>query len=200
MALLESFNQSLFLLINATPASAPFSIQLATFIARDVMRLLPVLLFALWLWGRPALRDTILKALLFTGAALLGNWLVGLVWPHPRPFAVPIGYTFLAHDATPSFPSNHGTIFAMMALCWWFSPARGWGWLLAVAGTAVAWSRVFLGVHFPLDMLGALLVSIAWYAALSPAWARYGAALTGMAELLYRRLLAKPIAQGLIRR
>ncbi|MDE1712347.1 undecaprenyl-diphosphate phosphatase, partial (plasmid) [Chromobacterium amazonense] len=36
MALLESFNQSLFLLINATPASAPFSIQLATFIARDV--------------------------------------------------------------------------------------------------------------------------------------------------------------------
>ncbi|POZ60892.1 phosphatase PAP2 family protein [Chromobacterium alticapitis] len=200
MAILESLNQTLFLMINATPDSAPISIKLATFIARDVMRLLPALLVVLWLWGRAELRDTILKSLLLTAVALIGNWAIGLIWPHPRPFAVPIGYTFLAHDPTPSFPSNHGSIFAMMALCWCFSAARGWGWVMAVSGLAVAWSRVYLGVHFPLDMLGALLVSIAWCAALSPLWARKGAALTGALESLYRQLLAKPIAAGLIRR
>ncbi|MGC0152061.1 phosphatase PAP2 family protein [Chromobacterium vaccinii] len=199
MHALESLNQTLFLLINATPETSPFSIKLATFIAKDVLMLLPLLLASLWLWGRPALRDTVLKSALLTGVALLGNWLIGLAWPHPRPFAIPLGHTFLLHDATPSFPSNHGTIFAVMALCWCFSPARGWGWLLAIAGLAVAWSRVFLGVHFPLDMLGALLVSVFWYASLSPLWARQGTALTAGLESLYRRLLAKPIAAGLIR-
>ncbi|OHX14600.1 phosphatase PAP2 family protein [Chromobacterium sphagni] len=200
MAFIESLNQSLFLLINATPETAPLAIKAATFIAKDLLLLLPVLLGSIWLWGRPALRDTVLKSCLLTGVALLGNWLIGLVWPHPRPFAMPIGHAFLLHDATPSFPSNHGTIFAMMALCWWFSPAWGWGWVLAIVGAAVAWARVFLGVHFPLDMLGALLVSIFWYAVLSPAWARQNRAPTAALESLYRRLLAKPIAAGLIRR
>ncbi|MEO2215619.1 phosphatase PAP2 family protein [Chromobacterium vaccinii] len=200
MPQIEILNQSLFLLINATPETSPLAIKLATFIAQDVMRLLPLWLAALWLWGRPALRGAILKSVALTIVALLGNWLIGLVWPHPRPFAIPLGHTFLLHDATPSFPSNHGTIFAMMALCWCFSPARGWGWLLAIAGVAVAWSRVFLGVHFPLDMLGALLASVFWYAALSPLWSRKGEALTESLESLYRQLLAKPIAAGLIRR
>ncbi|WP_434628435.1 phosphatase PAP2 family protein [Chromobacterium sp. CV08] len=199
MQALESLNQTLFLLINATAETSPFSIKLATFVAKDVLLLLPLLLASLWLWGRPVLRDTVLKSALLTGVALLGNWAIGLAWPHPRPFAIPLGHTFLLHDATPSFPSNHGTIFAVMALCWCFSPARGWGWLLAVAGLAVAWARVFLGVHFPLDMLGALLVSVFWYASLSPLWARQGTALTVGLESLYRRLLAKPIAAGLIR-
>ncbi|WP_047248319.1 phosphatase PAP2 family protein [Chromobacterium subtsugae] len=200
MAFLESLNQSLFLLINATPETSPLAIKAATLVAKDVMLLLPVFLAAIWLWGRPALRDTVLKSCLLTLVALLGNWLIGLAWPHPRPFAMPIGNTFLLHDATPSFPSNHGTIFAVMALCWCFSPARGWGWLLSLAGIAVAWARVFLGVHFPLDMLGALLVSIFWYASLSPLWSRRGTALTETLESLYRQLLAKPIAVGLIRR
>ncbi|QEL54834.1 phosphatase PAP2 family protein [Chromobacterium paludis] len=199
MAMLENVNESLFLLINATPASSSYALQLATFIARDLMRLLPILLLVLWLWGRPMLRATILKALLFTGVALLGNWLIGLAWPHPRPFAMPVGHVFLAHDATPSFPSNHGTIFAMMALCWCFSPARGWGGLLAVIGVAVAWSRVYLGVHFPLDMLGALLVSLAWYAALVPLWARLENGWLRMAEAAYRWALARPIAAGWVK-
>ncbi|UTH74054.1 undecaprenyl-diphosphatase [Chromobacterium sp. IIBBL 290-4] len=175
------------------------AIHVAMFIARDVLKLLPVMLAALWLWGRPELRGAIVKSSVLTIIALLGNYLIGLVWPHPRPFAMPIGYTFLAHDATPSFPSNHGSIFAMMALCWSFSPARGWGCLLAIAGVLVAWSRVFLGVHFPLDMLGALLVSLCWYAALSPLWGRYETAVVAALESCYRRLLARPIAAGWIR-
>ncbi|AXE31317.1 undecaprenyl-diphosphatase [Chromobacterium phragmitis] len=198
MPQVELLNQTLFLLINATPETPALALKLATFIAQDLLRLLPLWLAALWLW-RPELRDSALKSVALTGAALLGNWLIGLAWPHPRPFAIPLGHVFLVHDATPSFPSNHGTIFAMMALCWHFSPARGWGWLLAAAGAAVAWSRVFLGVHFPLDMLGALLVAIGWFAVLSPAWNRLGRNWTSGLEALYRRLLARPIAAGWIR-
>ena len=35
----------------------------------------------------------------------------------------------------------------------------GWGGILLVLGFAVAWSRIYLGVHFPLDMVGALGVA-----------------------------------------
>lgn len=197
MPYLEALNQLWFLQINATPASPDWLILLASFIAQRLLPLLPLWLAALWLWGRPALRDTVLKSCLFTLAALAGNGLIGMLWPHPRPFAVPLGHVFLTHDATPSFPSNHGTIFAMMALTWWFSAARGWGAALAAATIAVAWSRVYLGVHWPLDMVGAVLAAAAWFWLLSKLWARCSP--TALAERCYRGVFAKPIALGWVR-
>ena len=37
--------------------------------------------------------------------------------------------------------------------------SRRWGITLLFLGFAVAWSRIYLGVHFPLDMLGAFGVA-----------------------------------------
>jgi undecaprenyl-diphosphatase len=36
--------------------------------------------------------------------------------------------------------------------------------VMALTGIAMAWARVYVGVHFPLDMLGALVVAMfsAW--------------------------------------
>ena len=49
--MLENLNNSLFLLINATPASAPWAISFATFIAQDLILIVPLLAAAMWLWG-----------------------------------------------------------------------------------------------------------------------------------------------------
>jgi undecaprenyl-diphosphatase len=68
------------------------------------------------------------------------------------------------------------------------------------AGIAVAWARVFLGVHFPLDMVGAIAVASAAYMVISPLWRRIGDAITGVAEQMYHTALAHPIAAGWIRR
>lgn len=54
--MLENLNNSLFYVINATPDSAQWMISLATFIAKDVINIVPLLAVVLWLWG-PATRS-----------------------------------------------------------------------------------------------------------------------------------------------
>ncbi len=49
---MEALNHSLFLWINATTDSPPWLINLATFIAKDVIAIVPLLIVALWFWDR----------------------------------------------------------------------------------------------------------------------------------------------------
>ncbi len=73
----------------------------------------------------------------------------------------------------PSFPSGHTTVATLFALsCAWLlvqrmrTGRRRWIWTAAVSyAVAVGWSRIWLGVHWPTDVLGAWLFGIAWSAA-----------------------------------
>jgi len=63
----------------------------------------------------------------------------------------------------------------------------------------VGTSRVYLGVHFPLDILGGLILAPVAAAIAAPVWNRIGAPLTLVAQGIYRKVLALPIARGWIR-
>ncbi|MDQ1225187.1 hypothetical protein QE443_001348 [Pantoea ananatis] len=89
---MEELNRTLFMAINATPDSPHWLLQLAIFIARDLIAIVPLLIVALWLWGP---RDRVASQrvlVLKTGIALLYalaiSWCVGQLLPHPRPFAI----------------------------------------------------------------------------------------------------------------
>ncbi len=71
---------------------------------------------------------------------------------------------------------------------------------MLAAGVAVAWARVFLGLHFPLDLAGGVVVAGVTYVLVAPVWRTAGAARVNGAEQLYRTLLARPIAAGWVRR
>lgn len=65
------------------------------------------------------------------------------------------------------FPSGHAmssmTLVAALAILAWGSR---WFWSVVVVGTifviAIAWTRLYLGVHYPSDILAGWLASIAW--------------------------------------
>ena len=185
MEFLEPFNQSLFLLINADPASPGWRIQAGLIVANRLIQLLPIVLAALWLWGGQAQRDLTLKALAGIGAALFISYLCGALWPHPRPFTLGLGHAFFAHKATASFPSNHTIIIATLAFTLIFDRRwAGWGYATLLLAALVGLSRVYLGVHFPLDIAGGLLLAPVAAGLVMPVWRRVGAPLTALLQAL----------------
>lgn len=199
----EHLNLVLFSLINAPAGLAGWRLSGAVFAAQWLIMLVPLVLVMLWMSGAPAQRQAAVRACLATCVALGINAVIGLLWFHPRPFMEGVGHTFLHHVPDSSFPSDHGTIMFTVALVLLTSApllARRWGAVLLPAALAVAWSRVFLGVHYPMDMIGALLVSLAVLLLFN---GRVGATLCAwllpLMETVYRRVLAAPIARGWLR-
>jgi undecaprenyl-diphosphatase len=73
------------------------------------------------------------------------------------------------------------------------------GLALAMLGVAVAWARIYVGVHFPFDMAGAALVAAfsAWLAALGARW--FVSPVYGMASYCHQRLFRSWIQRGWVR-
>ena len=122
-------------------------------------------------WKRPA--DDIALVVIAAGSALL-PFVVKLIVARPRPTI-----EHLSHLSSLSFPSEHTTqaaaIYLTIALMLSQSLTRGWREAAIALGVvialAVAWSRVYLGVHYPTDVTAGLMLGWSW-ALLVFHWAR----------------------------
>ena len=197
---IEVFNQSLFLRINAGIGTPAWAINTACGIADELVYLIPALLLAFWLWGSETKRSLAIKSCL---VAMLGvgiNQVIGLYWQHPRPVMIGLGHAWIPHTADSSFPSDHMTVFVSVGLTFLFDGSLWFGLATLIFSVGVAWARIFLGVHFPMDMFGALVVAVYSCIIMSPIWQRAATSATGFLERVYQTVLALPIGAGWIRR
>lgn len=93
-------------------------------------------------------------------SALLARGLVTEVirhfYVHPRPFDA-LGISPLIGESGNSFPSGHMTFFFSLAMIfWYFKPKQGiW---FAILSAVVGVARIFVGVHWPFDILGGIAI------------------------------------------
>jgi undecaprenyl-diphosphatase len=208
MDYLEELNNSLFLLINAHVPANPAVVATAMFFAQYLVWIVPCGLVAAWLCGPGPLRRAAFRAAITALLAALISFAVGFVWPHPRPFVMGVGTNLLEHAPDTSFPSDHLTL-------WWaisfslLTPATKpastcviWrtGVVLSVLGLPMAWARIYLGVHYPLDILGAALVALTGASGVTLCEGRAFDTLFGASVRLYRFTFAPLIRLGCAKR
>ena len=194
---MEALNLHIFSYINAPEHPSLWMLFIARFFAKYAIWTVPALLIICWLRRNPKHHYVMLNALLATGAALLINNLIGILWHHPRPFAMPTGHNFLYHEADPSFPSDHMTIIMTVAFTFMLrSHMRLLGVGLALLGLLIGWSRIYLGVHFPIDMVGALIVAISSATIVHVLSPLFMPSLYTPLRSLYRKLFAPLIKRG----
>ena len=158
---MEELNRWLFALINGPAQPDVPVLALARFAAEWLIWGVAVGLTLAWLRGGWRTRFLLLDTGVVAVLALGMNFAIVALWYHPRPFELGIGHQLLPHAPDSSLPSDHATVLFAIAFglvaC---GASRLWAGLALGVALLVAWARVWLGVHWPLDMVGSVLVAL----------------------------------------
>lgn len=159
---MQTLNLILFSAINAGVAPQPGVARLAIFAADWLVYALPAMLLLTWIFGARPTRRQAIEAGLGVCVALSLAQVIGHFWFSPRPFMAGVGTQLIPHAPDSSFPSDHMTFAWSMAVGLMLGgTTRFTGVVMAAMAAAIAWGRIYAGVHWPFDMAGGVLVGTA---------------------------------------
>jgi undecaprenyl-diphosphatase len=136
-------------------------------LAIDLVYLIPVFLVINWFLNVKSREASIRGTIMGAFGWLVLTRLISLIWYRPRPVDSGIGIKeFVFHRPTYSFPSDHALFSFAVASGFYFGGQKKIGIVLYIVAFLISFSRVVVGVHFPLDVLaGALLgIGLSWLA------------------------------------
>lgn len=132
-----------------------------TFTAGPIGIVIAVVIGCLWLWKLNQKFQMMSLAFSVIGMALITS-ILKVIFQRPRPDIIPP----LVAEASYSFPSGHtGSAVAFYGLLGYFlwqeqhyvAAALSWSWVILVM-----LSRIYLGAHYPSDVLASLALGIIW--------------------------------------
>jgi undecaprenyl-diphosphatase len=86
------------------------------------------------------------------------SYLIGHIYPTMRPFADGVVTNYIKHSADYSFPSDHMTFACTVAFGFILGRVYKLGIFLLLLAFVIGWSRIYLGIHYPLDIAGGLVL------------------------------------------
>ncbi len=134
---------------------------------------------SLWWWRHH--RRAALALIISAIGSILLNVLLKSAFSRPRPTI----FLPLTAEKSFSFPSGHTmlavSVYGFLLYYWLKEGARGKAIVAGIVIGAVGLSRVYLGVHYPSDIVGAMAVGVVWlvivltwYERYIPRWPRSG--------------------------
>jgi undecaprenyl-diphosphatase len=163
---MNTWNLTVFNVIHGWSGHSVFADVAAIFFAEYLPYLL-VLGFLILVLREPGARR---KFYLFAEGALAVILARGIItevirffYNVERPFAL-LGFSPLIHESGPSFPSGHMAWFFALTVAVWFANRKWGAWFLALSA-AMGVARIMVGVHWPLDILGGIVIGAAsgWF-------------------------------------
>ena len=154
-----ALNHQLLLMIYAGAHPAAWQMWLGTFAAKYLCYLFPLVLIyqAIRYRERRALAIVTFIALLL---ALSTSQLIQDFFPTNRPFVDGLVTNLLPHAANGSFPSDHMLLTCTIAFGFIFGRVYRLGFFLLVLAVVVGWGRIYMGLHYPLDVLGSFVLAL----------------------------------------
>jgi len=178
-------NEQVFLQLNGLAHHSALLDRFMVVSAEYIPFVLAALLLALWFRG--GARRAAFRAALSGGIGLGFARLLGLAHYQPLPFVLGLGHPLIAHAANNGFPSDHATLGFSVAASLLLSGSRLGPLALALAAL-VGFARIFVGVHFPFDVLAGTALGVGT-GLLIHAGGRWVDRLADRAEELQKRLL-----------
>ena len=156
---ISSLNKSLFLSINNLSLNSGFFINyINIFIALYSPFILAALLIIAYLAGK---KSESLYAFYASIIGLFINFIIGFFYFHPRPIAAGLGHQLIYHANDSSFPSDHATLAFSIAFSFIILDKKKLlGILCLIFAFIISFARVYVGVHFPFDIVGSFIVSL----------------------------------------
>mgnify|MGYP001573909944 FL=1 len=163
---MNSLDNLLFQLINGLTRQNKLLDGLIVFLAGYLQYILLALAIFLLLAKVKDWRRQLFIFLFFTLSAILSRGLITEIirffYSRPRPFTALNILPLINHDLTGAFPSGHMTLYFVLALSI-FLLNRKWAWFFTAAVILMGLARIFVGVHWPTDILGGILIAIISY-------------------------------------
>jgi undecaprenyl-diphosphatase len=158
---MEEFNVATFLLINQYAGKSRL-LDVAIIGFAEIMPYIFIFVsIYLWFSGCNERKKSSFNAGLSVVVGMFISYSISLFYYHSRPFVDSLGVQLVEHAPDSSFPSDHTTfIFSISVMLLFNKSTRIIGVVLCFLSIISGLSRVFVGVHFPLDIVGAILVSI----------------------------------------
>ena len=152
-------NTALFFLVFDLSNHSNFADSLMIFGARFLIYLTFLLVILAAFKGGVKEKKAMILAFLAIPIAVLLIKGIHLFFIEPRPFVNLHFSPLLDTDADASFPSRHTSVMALVAFSFVHFKSK-WASLFLLLMIWVGISRIYVGVHYPLDILGGIVVGI----------------------------------------